>query len=67
MPSLTVNGKPRPLPADTPLLTFLADNGINPRAVAIEHNGEILKRDRFGDVILRAGDTLEILRMIGGG
>ena len=67
MLTLKINGKPRELTAETPLLEFLAANGINPRAVAIEHNGEILKRDRFDAVILRAGDNLEILRMIGGG
>ena len=67
MLTLTINGKPRELSAETPLLQFLADNDINPRAVAIEHNGEILKRDRFGEIVLRAGDNLEILRMIGGG
>jgi thiamine biosynthesis protein ThiS len=67
MLTLTINGKPREIAAETPLLQYLADNGINPRAVAIEHNGDILKRDRFEEVVLRAGDNLEILRMIGGG
>lgn len=65
--TLTVNGKPRTLPAETPLVGYLKDHGIEPRAVAVEHNGEILRRERFDEVVLRGGDRLEILRMIGGG
>ena len=64
---LTINGKPRELPGPTGLLDFLRQSKIEPRTVAIEHNGEIIERDRWGEVVLQEGDQLEIVHMIGGG
>jgi sulfur carrier protein len=40
---------------------------VNPVLVAVEHNGDIVKRDRFGEVLLADGDRLEIIHMVGGG
>ena len=64
---LTVNGKPRDAADDATILTFLEDSEIDPRIVAVERNGEIVKREHWSDVRLEAGDTLEIVRMVGGG
>jgi sulfur carrier protein len=64
---LTVNGKPREAPDDATILTFLQANDIDPRIVAVERNGEIVKRDQWSVVRLASGDTLEIVRMVGGG
>jgi len=64
---LRVNGKKVELAAATPLVDYLATLGIDPRAVAVEHNGEIVERSRFSAVVLRAGDVVEIVRMVGGG
>jgi thiazole synthase len=33
----------------------------------VEHNGEIIKRDRLAEVRLSEGDTLEIIHVVGGG
>lgn len=67
MIELTVNGKPRELAGPMTLLEYLQQLGVNPLIIAVEHNGEILKRERYGDAQLRAGDRLEIVRMVGGG
>lgn len=64
---LTVNGKPREVQGEATVLAYLTQLGVNPLAVAVEHNGEIVKRKRFGDVSLAEGDALEIVRMVGGG
>ena len=64
---LTVNGKPREAADNATILTFLESNAIDPRIVAVERNGEIVKRERWSAVRLEAGDTLEIVRMVGGG
>jgi thiamine biosynthesis protein ThiS len=64
---LQVNGKTVELDAPTPLLAYLETLGVNPRAVAVEHNGEILDRTRFETVVLGDGDHVEIVRMVGGG
>jgi sulfur carrier protein len=67
MIELTVNGKPSQLESAMTLLQFLEQRGINPQIVAVEHNGEIVKRTRYAEVGLANGDRLEIVRMVGGG
>ena len=67
MIALKVNGKLVDLDEATPLLEYLARLGVDPRSVAVEHNGEIVERDRYRDITLRAGDVVEIVRMVGGG
>ena len=67
MISLQINGKPVQLERPTPLLDYLDQLGVNPRAVAVEHNGEIVERTAFASTTLREGDRVEIVRMVGGG
>lgn len=64
---LQVNGKRIGLEQPTPLLRYLEQLGVNPRAVAVEHNGEIVPRAAYKAVTLQEGDTVEIVRMVGGG
>ncbi len=67
MIQLTVNGKARTIDAPLSLLQFLENSGINPEIVAVEHNGEIVKRARYAETPLADADRLEIVRMVGGG
>lgn len=64
---LIVNGKTRQAEAGASILAFLETSGIDPRIVAVEKNGEIIKRDDWSATSLSDGDTLEIVRMVGGG
>lgn len=67
MITLRVNGKNVELERPTPLLSYLEKLGVNPRAVAVEHNGTIIERAGYEAVTLKEGDTVEIVRMVGGG
>ncbi|TMD37151.1 MAG: sulfur carrier protein ThiS [Chloroflexi bacterium] len=67
MISLEVNGKAVQLEGPTPLLAYIEQLGVNPRTVAVEHNGEILERTAYASITLRDGDRVEIVRMVGGG
>jgi sulfur carrier protein len=67
MITLMVNGKQVELEAPTPLVLYIEKLGVNPRTVAVEHNGEIIQRERFASVVLQEGDRVEIVRMVGGG
>jgi sulfur carrier protein len=51
----------------TKLTTFLETLDFNPRYVAVAHNGAVLQRQRWPEVVLQDGDVLEIVRMAGGG
>ena len=64
---LTVNGREVELETPTGLVEYLDRLGVNPRAVAVERNGEILERDAYSKTELEAGDVVEIVRMVGGG
>ena len=64
---LAVNGKPRDVEGAPTILQFLEANSVNPLIVAVEHNGDIIKRDRLDDVVLHEGDVLEIIHVVGGG
>jgi sulfur carrier protein len=67
MITLQVNGKEVELDAPIPLVLYLEKLGVNPRTVAVEHNGEIIQRTSFAAVVLQEGDRVEIVRMVGGG
>jgi thiamine biosynthesis protein ThiS len=64
---LQVNGKQIQLDDPTPLLSYIATLGVDPRAVAVEHNGTILEKASYESITLHEGDTVEIVRMVGGG
>ena len=63
---LRVNGEERSLAAST-LLELLEALGTRPELVAIEHNGEIVPRARFGETPLASGDRVEIVQFVQGG
>jgi thiamine biosynthesis protein ThiS len=65
--ALQINGKKVELDQPTPLLSYLDQLGVNQRAVAVEHNGVIIERADYANTTLRDGDTVEIVRMVGGG
>lgn len=67
MISLSINGKQVELEHPTPLLAYLEKLGVNPKAVAVEHNGTIIERAGYEAVTLKQDDTVEIVRMVGGG
>ncbi len=67
MIALTVNGKTREIAEPMTLLGLLQAHHVDPRLIAVEYNGEILRRDRYDAVTLSAGDRLEIVHMVGGG
>ncbi len=67
MITLQINGKEVELEGATPLLAYVEKLGVNPRAIAVEHNGTIIERAAYASVTLKEGDTVEIVRMVGGG
>ena len=64
---VTINGRARELPEATSLATYISSLGANSRMVAIALNGEVVRRDDWPEVTLSDGDTLEIVRAVGGG
>jgi thiamine biosynthesis protein ThiS len=65
--SLVLNGKPREVEPQTSLPALLEQLGVDRRMIAVAHNGDVLPRDRYDDVVLQDGDHVEVVRMVGGG
>ena len=65
--SITLNGDEREIPAGLTVLDLLAHLDLHERMVVVERNREILRRDQYGEVIVAAGDTLELVHFVGGG
>ena len=64
---LTINGKATTLASPLTIAEFLASRDLKDRMVVVEHNGEIVARDRYAEVMLSAGDNLEVVQMMAGG
>lgn len=64
---LVLNGKERNLPAPLTVAGLLGHLDVNPLAVAVELNGEVLPRAELDQHELHEGDRVEVVRMIGGG
>ncbi len=65
--TLTVNGEPHRIAAGSSIADLVAQIGLDPAKVAVEHNAEIAPRSTLGDVVLGEGDRLEIVHFVGGG
>ena len=65
---ITVNGEKRV--GLTPPLTIaelLEQLGINPKSIIVERNFEIVAKNKVNVTTVRDGDTIEIIRLVGGG
>lgn len=67
MLEITLNGASRPLSEPVTVAALLAAEGLAGKRVAVERNGEIVPRSQHAEVMLCAGDRLEIVVAVGGG
>ncbi|TAE61343.1 MAG: thiamine biosynthesis protein ThiS [Nostocales cyanobacterium] len=65
--NLQVNGETRSCESQLLLPDLLQQLGFNPRLVAVEYNGEILHRQFWTETIIKEGDRLEVVTIVGGG
>lgn len=64
---IRLNGERREVGGDSTLLGLLSELRRDPRTVAIECNGEIVPRSRFGEVRVAEGDRIELVQFVQGG
>lgn len=65
--AITVNGETRRLEHPINCAELLARFELAGKRVALERNGEIVPRSRFGEQMVVDGDRLEIVVAVGGG
>ena len=64
---IRVNGEPREVAAGLTIEEVLRSFDLQPRMIVVEHNGGILRRERYSEVKVSAGDSLELVHFVGGG
>jgi sulfur carrier protein len=62
-----LNGAPREFPAPLTFSQLLDALALGGRRLAVERNGEIVPRSRFGEARLADGDRIEVVMAVGGG
>jgi sulfur carrier protein len=62
-----VNGAPREFDRPPTVAQFLDELELAGKRLAIERNGEIVPRSRFGEERLAEGDRIEVVVAVGGG
>lgn len=65
--TLTANGRSVSATLPASLEQFLVAQGLLPRSVVVEHNGEAVAPSEFATRQVRAGDRLEIVKIVAGG
>lgn len=65
--AVIVNGKEHRIDEATSLLDLLRSLDLDPRAVAVELNKQIVRRSSLSTVRLNDGDRIELVHFVGGG
>ena len=64
---IRVNGKETEIAERLTVAALVAERGLNPDAVVVEHNLVILPKEEWSKLELSADDKLEIIAFVGGG
>ncbi len=64
---VTANGREIEARLPCTIEEFLVAQSLLPRSVVVEHNGEAVTPSEFARRTLRAGDKLEIVKIVAGG
>lgn len=64
---IVINGKEKEISEATTVSGLLHGLDIKPVGIAVELNLEIISKSKFAETILKNGDKVEVVRMVGGG
>jgi len=64
---IELNGKEHEVRRGATLADLLASLEFQPAQVAVERNRELVPRARHTQTVLRAGDAIEVVTLVGGG
>jgi sulfur carrier protein len=65
--TIHVNGQPQDIDAGASVTKLLSELGVTQAHVAVELNLEVVPRAQHAQTILRDGDRLEVVTLVGGG
>lgn len=64
---ITINGETKDFAGPMTVASLLQSLGVNPKSVAVERNLKIVERSEIEREPILEGDTIEIIRLVGGG
>ena len=64
---ITVNGEPREVVDHCTVLDLMRSLGVKPEITAVQRNSDIIDRKAVANTVLMDGDTVELVRIVGGG
>ena len=65
---ITVNGEKKVgLTSPLTVAELIEQLGINPKSIIVERNFEIVTKSKVSETTVEDGDTIEIIRLVGGG
>jgi thiamine biosynthesis protein ThiS len=65
--NITLNGTPHELDGELSIVALLQSLNVKAEQVAVAVNGEVVRRRAWPETEIRRGDTVEIVRAVGGG
>jgi sulfur carrier protein len=65
--TIELNGKPHEVEAGVSVAKLLGELGVAQPHVAVELNLEVVPRARHDETVLREGDCVEVVTLVGGG
>ena len=65
--NITLNGKPHALEGERSVVALLQSLNVKAEQVAVALNGEVVRKRAWPQTEIRSGDTVEIVRAVGGG
>ena len=67
MITISLNGKDQAIEPPENITALLQSLNVNPKQVAVAVNGEVVRRADWPSTTVSDGDTVEIVRAVGGG
>ncbi len=67
MISITVNGRSVDIESEMVVEQLLDTVDVPPNYLAVEVNAEVIPREQYGRAVVREGDEVEVVTLVGGG
>ncbi|MCZ6597039.1 MAG: sulfur carrier protein ThiS [Planctomycetota bacterium] len=64
---IRLNGEERELPDGISVANLILQLDLRPEQVAVERNGELMRRGEHAGTRLQDGDVVEVVTLVGGG
>ncbi|EMI52816.1 sulfur carrier protein ThiS [Rhodopirellula sallentina] len=67
MIEITVNGKPTQVDRPMPIAELIQNVEVPKNYLAVEVNEDVIPREQHGEYVVKEGDRVEVVTLVGGG